>query len=110
MSTAAGGPAFLLPMLAKCDAVPNKICETCLFQESIPVIPFWNSKHPIPTRKTEVPESAARLTSSAFLHHAHPFVAAAEKNLFHAEKETIWSRSCGLQDLLQYSYRDCSPS
>ena len=63
---------------------------TCLFQESISTIPFWNSKRPLPT------------TSSALcLHHAHPFVAAEDKNQSHAEKQRVWSRSCGLQDLLR---------
>ena len=44
-------------------------------------------------------------TSSALcLHHAHPFVAAAEKYLSHAEQQRICSRSCGVQDLLQWWY------
>ena len=30
------------------------------------------------------------------------FVAAEEENLSHAEKQRVWSRSCGLQELLQY--------
>ena len=41
------------------------------------------------------------------LHHAHPFVAAT-KNPSHAEKQRVWSRSYGLQDLLQCS--DCALS
>ena len=49
----------------------KEICSTCLFEESIPAIPFWNSTHPIPTRSLRF-LSAACLTSSAFLHHAHP--------------------------------------
>ena len=63
---------------------------TCLFQESISTIPFWNSKRPLPTR-----------SSALCLHHAHPFVAAEDKNQSHAEKQRVWSRSCGLQDLLR---------
>ena len=68
-----GLPAFQLPTFAKCDAVPNEICGTCLFQESIPAIPFWNSKRPLPTRSLNT-------SSALWLHHARPFVASAEKN------------------------------
>ena len=41
------------------------------------------------------------LFKDSILHHAHPSVAAAEKNLSHAEKQRVWSQSCGLQDLLR---------
>ena len=77
----------------------KEICSTCLFKESIPAIRLWNSKHPFPARTT---------SSALWLHHAQPFVAAAEKNLSHDEKQRVWSRSSGLQDLLQYT--DCSLS
>ena len=54
----------------------KEICSTCLFHESIPAIPFWNSKHSLPTRSLRFLRAAARSTSSAvWLHHAHPFVA-----------------------------------
>ena len=79
----------------------KEICGTCLFRESIPAIPFWNSKHPIPTRSLRSLRAAAPSTSSALLHHAHPFVAAEEKNLSHAEKQMVWSQNCRLQDLLR---------
>ena len=100
-------PAFQLPMFATCDAAPNKICETCLFQESIPAIPFWNFKHPLPTRSLRFLRAACSTSSALCLHHAHPFVAAEGKNLSDAEKQRVWSRSCGLEDLLQYT--DCGP-
>ena len=96
-----GLPAYQLPTFAKCHAVPNEICGTCLFQESIPGIPFWNSKHPLPTRSLNT-------SSALWLHHAHPFVASAEKKQSHAVKQRVWSRSCGFQDLLQCS--DCALS
>ena len=86
----------------------KEICWTCLFKESIPAIPFGNSKHPLAARSRFL-RAAVRSTSSAFwLHHAHPFVAAAEKNLSHAQKQRVWSQSCFLQDLLQRS--DCALS
>ena len=86
----------------------SKHVTTCLSKESILVIPFWNSKHPLPTRSLRSLRAAARSPRSAlWLHHAHPFVAAEEKNLSHAEKQRVWSRSCGLEDLLEYT--DCTP-
>ena len=71
----AGLPAFQLPMFAKCDAL-KEICSTCLSKESMP---FVKSKPPLPTRSLRSPRAAARSTSSLCLHHAYPFVAAAEK-------------------------------
>ena len=82
----------------------KKICSICLFQESMP---FVKSKPPLPTRSLRSLRSAVHSTSSALcLHHTHPFVAVTEKDLSHAEKQRVWSRSCGLQDLLQYC--DCA--
>ena len=59
----------------------KETCWTCLFKESIPAIPFWNSKHPT-YQKLEVPESRStfRHLCIKWWHHAHPFVAAAEKD------------------------------
>ena len=73
-------PAFQLPMCRKCDALPKKKYATRLFQESIPAIVFWNSKHSLPTRSLRLLRAAVRTTRSAlWFHHPHPFVAAAEK-------------------------------
>ena len=59
----------------------KKICSTCLFQESIPAIPFWNSKYPLPARSLRSLRGTVCSTNSALcLHHAHPFVAASEKS------------------------------
>ena len=78
----------------------KEICSACLSKESIPAIAFWNSKHPIPTRSLRFLRAEVRSISSAlWLHHAHPFVAAAEKHLSHAEKQRVWWRSCFLRDL-----------
>ena len=68
----AGLWAFRVQMLATCDDM--------LFSESIPAIPFWNSKPPLPTRSLRFLRAAVPSSNSAlWLHHAHPFVAAAEK-------------------------------
>ena len=45
----------------------TEICWTCLFKESIPSIPFWNSKHPT-YQKLELPESCVRSAISALNH------------------------------------------
>ena len=83
------------------EAPEKEICSTCLSQESILAIPFGISKHPLSTRSRFL-RATVRSTSSTilWLHHAHPFVAATEKNLSHAEKQKVWSRSCALQGLL----------
>ena len=97
-----GLPAFQLPMFAKCDAL-KEICSACLSKESMPFVKS-KSKPPLSTRSLSSLRAAASSTSSALcLHHAHPFVAVTEKDLSHAEKHSVWSRSCGLQDLLQYN-------
>ena len=86
----------------------KEICWTCLFKASILALPFWNSKHSIPTRSFRFLRAAVPSSSSALrLHHAHPFVAAAEKNVCHAEKQRVLSWICGMEDLLQYT--DCAP-
>ena len=75
--------------------------------------PFWNSKHPLPTRSRFLRATVGSTSSALCLHHAHPFVSATEKIRkmpvsCHEEKQRVWSRSCGLQDLLQCS--DCALS
>ena len=95
-------PAFQLPMFGKCDSLPKRDLFDCLSnKESMPSV---KSKPPLPTRSLRSLRAAAHSTSSALcLHHAHPFVAAAEKHLSHGEKQRVWSRSCGVHDLLQCS-------
>ena len=104
-----GCQPFSCPRSQNMTHCRKEICWTFLFKESITTIPFWNSKHPLPTTRLRLLKAAVRSTSSAlWLYHAHPFVAAAEKSLSHAQKQRAWSRSCFLQDLLQRS--DCALS
>ena len=70
----------------------KEIWSTYLFKASIPSTPFVNSNHKLPTRSRFL---RATVHSALWLHHAHPFVAAT-KNLSHAEKQRVWSRSYGL--------------
>ena len=77
-----GCQPFSCPRSQNVTNCRKEICWTFLFKESITTrtIPFWNSKHPLPTTRLRVLRAAVRSTSFAlWLHHAHPFVAAAEK-------------------------------
>ena len=89
-------PGFQLPMFPKVTHCRKEICWTCLFKESIPAIPFWNSKHPT-YQKLEVPESRStfRHLCIKWWHHAHPFVAAAEKECVMQRSRGFGHRSCG---------------
>ena len=61
------------------------------------------------TRSLRFLRAVAPSTSFALcLHHAHPYVAAEEKNQSHTEKQRVWSRSCALQDLLRTMQWLCS--
>ena len=91
-----GLPALQLPMLAKWDALPKgDLGLTCLFKESIPAIPFGNSKHPLPGRSKFL-RAAARSASSALgLQKIPSLRCSCRKRLCYAEKQRAWSRSCG---------------
>ena len=101
-----GGQPFGCPCSQHVMHCGKEICSTCLSKESIPLISFGN---PLPTRSLSSRERqyVRQLYITLWLHHAHPFVAAEAKNLSHTEKQRVWSRSCGLEDLLQYT--DCAP-
>ena len=86
----------------------KEICSTSLSKESIPTIHFGYCKHPLPARRRFLRAAVSSTFFALWLHPAHPFVAATGKNLSDAEKQRVWSRSYGLQDLLQCS--DCALS
>ena len=100
-----GCQRFSCPCLENVIHFPKEICSTCLSKESMP---FVKSKPPLPTRSLRFLRAATRSTSSALWHHAHPFVAAAGKACLMQRRKRVWSRSFGLQDLLQCS--DCALS
>ena len=103
-----GCQPFSCPCSQNVTHCRKEICSTCLFKTSIPAVPFWNSKHPVSTRSRFLRATVPSTSSALCLHHAHPFIAATEKYESHAEKQRNWSRSCGHQDLLQWS--DCALS
>ena len=87
---------------------PKEICSTSLSKESIPTILLGISIiHSLPEASGSWERQYAP-PALQWLHPAHPFVAATEKNVPHAEKQSVCSRSCGSQDLLQCS--DCALS
>ena len=104
-----GLPAFSCRCSQKVTHCRKEICSTCLFKESIPATPSGNFNHPLPATSRFLRAAAGSTTFALWLHHAHSFVAAAEKgrkSFFYAEKRRVWPRSYGLQDLLQCS--DCA--
>ena len=103
LATASWKCGFLQPFSCPCSQsvmhCRKEIFHTCLSKESMP---FVKSKSPLPTRSLRLLRAAVHSGSPAlWLHHSHPCVAAAEKNLSHAKKQRVWSRSCGVQDLLR---------
>ena len=103
-----GCQPFSCPCLQNVTHSPKEIYATCLSQESIPATTSGNSKHPLPARRRFLRAAGFSSSSALCLHPAHLFVADAGTNLSHAEKQRVWSQSCGLQDLLQCS--DCALS
>ena len=98
----AGRPAFELPMFAKGDALPKGDVLYMFVSGIHSRHSSWNSKPTQLTRSLRFLRAAAGYTSSAlWFYHAHPFVAAAEKKQFYAEKQRVWPRSCRIQDLLR---------
>ena len=95
-----GCQPFSCPCSQNVTRCRKEIYATCLSKESIPAIPFGYSKPPLPTRSLSSRERqyVRQLCIALWLHHAHPFVAAAEKgrkNLFDAEKQRVWCRGFG---------------
>ena len=103
-----GLPASSLPMLAKCDTLPGDCFDMLVFRNPSPQFLLGiPSIHSLPEASGSW-ERQYTPPALQWLHPAHPFVAATEKNVPHAEKQSVCSRSCGSQDLLQCS--DCALS
>ena len=86
-------PAFQMPMLAKCDAVPNEICGTCLFSGIHSRHSFW-----------QFPGSCSTLYQLcimlALCLQKIPSLCRRFRICVICRKAWVWSRSCGLQGLL----------
>ena len=80
------------------------MCHVCLRNPFLPFLLRIPSIQPLPEAWAFwEPRTFCHLCIKSWLHHAHPFVAAAEKNLSHAERQRVWSRSCDLKEVLQVS-------
>ena len=104
-----GLPALQLADVGKIKTHCRKeICWTCLLKKSIPAIPFRNSKHPLPGRSNFLTAAARSTLFALGLQKIPSLRCSCWKNQSYAEKQRVWSWSCGLQDLLQCS--DCALS
>ena len=65
-----------------------------VFRNPFLPFPFWNSKHPLPTRRRFLRAAVSSTCLALWLHHAHPFVAAAGKNLSHRDILWLCSQLC----------------
>ena len=83
-------PAFQLPMLAKCDALPERdLCD--MFVAGIHSHhhhSFWNSKHPL-YQKLEVPESCSTLHQFWIISSSPSLCCTCRKNQSYAKNWTI---------------------
>ena len=83
-------PAFQLPMLAKCDALPKRdLCD--MFVAGIHSHhhhSFWNSKHPL-YQKLEVPESCSTLHQFWIISSSPSLCCSCRKNQSYAKNWTI---------------------
>ena len=84
-----GLPAFQLP------------CNTCLCKTSIPAVPFWEFQASSLYQK-QVPESDSTLHQFCIMLSSCPSLPCICRNTnpFHAEKQSVWSSSCGLQEFI----------
>ena len=108
-----GCQPFSCPCSKNLIHFPKEMCSTCLSKESMPFNNFLQSRPPLPTRSLS---SRERQYAPPALHYiiivaSCPSVRCScrkkekgRKRLSYAEKQRVWSRSCGLQDLLQMQW------
>ena len=91
-----------------CAAERRFVGHVCSRNPFLPFL-FGNSKFTLSTRSRFL-KAAARSTHSALLRltSCPSHRCSCRKNLSYAEKQRVWSRSCGLEDLLHCS--DCALS
>ena len=96
----AGLPAFQLPMFAKCDALPKQIKESIPATVCLLAIPGIQS----------LPAAWGSCEPHCGCIMPIPSLQLQKKDSSHAEKQRVWSRSCGLQESLRFTYpfTDCA--
>ena len=84
-------------------------CGTCLFSGIHSRHSFWEFAASNPYEKLEVPECNSTLQQLCIMVASCPSLrCSCMKILSHRDKQRVWSRSCGVEDLLQCS--DCALS
>ena len=97
----AGLPAFQLSMFAICEALPKQIKESIPATVCLLAIPGIQS----------LPAAWGSCEPHCGCIMPIPSLQLQKKDLSHAEKQRVWSRSCGLQESLKFTYpfTDCAP-
>ena len=103
-----GCQPFSCPRSQNVTHCRKEICSTCSFKESIPAIPFWNSKRPLAAGSRFLRADCVQCALHYGCIMPVPLLQRQEKDASYAEKQRVWSRSFFLQDLLQCS--DCALS
>ena len=101
---------FQLTMFAKCEALPKGDLFDMFVSGVHSCHSFWKCNASTPYQKLKVAESGSTLCQLCNMLASCPSLCCSckKKHLSHAEKQSVWSRSCGLQDLLQCC--DCALS
>ena len=93
-----GGQPFSCRCSQKLMHCRKEMCCTCLFQKFIPASLSWNSRPTLPTRSLRLLRAAAGYTSSALWFSSCPSLrSSCRKKQFHAEKQSVWPRSCRIR-------------
>ena len=88
----------------------KEICSTSLSKESIPTIPFGSLNHPLPARSRFL-RAAVRSTCFAWLHPAHPFVAATGNNTCFIQTSKAFGHAVVVSKIwYKLQYCDCALS
>ena len=88
----------------------KEICSTSLSKESLPAIHFGYSKHPLPARRRFL-RAAKRFTCCAWLHPAHPFVAATGNNTCFMQTNKAFGHAVVVSKIwYKLQYCDCALS
>ena len=107
-----GCQPFSCPCSQNVTHCRKEICSTCLFKTSILARSVLEFQASTPYQK-QVPESDSTLHQFCMMVASCPSLRCSfrKKHLSHVEKQSVWSRSCGLEDLLQYcDICDCALS
>ena len=89
---------FQLTMFAKCEALPKGDLFDMFVSGVHSCHSFWKCNASTPYQKLKVAESGSTLCQLCNMLASCPSLCCSckKKHLSHAEKQSVWSRSCGL--------------